>query len=78
MKETPKILIPKSAVVNVNGKMLVFIVGPGSKAQEQVIKTGKTFGDYYEVIAGLAPGATLITSGMEELSTGTSITMEKE
>ena len=78
VKETTKILIPKSAVINVNGKMLVFIVGPGSKAQEQVIKTGKTFGDYYEVIAGLAPGATLITSGMEELSTGTSITMEKE
>jgi RND family efflux transporter MFP subunit len=78
LKETPKILIPKSAVINVNGKMLVFIVGPGSKAQEQIIKTGKTFGDYYEVIAGLAPGATLITSGMEELSTGTSISMEKE
>ena len=78
VKETTKILIPKSAVINVNGKMLIFIVGPGSKAQEQVIKTGKTFGDYYEVIAGLAPGATLITSGMEELSTGTSITMEKE
>jgi RND family efflux transporter MFP subunit len=78
VKETPKILIPKSAVINVNGKMLVFIVGPGSKAQEQIIQTGKTFGDYYEVIAGLAPGATLITSGMEELSTGTSISMEKE
>jgi RND family efflux transporter MFP subunit len=78
VKEIPKILIPKSAVINVNGKMLVFIVGPGSKAQEQIIQTGKTFGDYYEVIAGLAPGATLITSGMEELSTGTSISMEKE
>ncbi|MFM6955439.1 MAG: efflux RND transporter periplasmic adaptor subunit [Ignavibacteria bacterium] len=77
-KEAPKILIPKSAVLNVNGKMIVFIVGPGSKAQEQVIKTGKTFGDYYEVISGLAPGATLITTGMEALSTGTSITLEKE
>ncbi|MFZ9978023.1 MAG: efflux RND transporter periplasmic adaptor subunit [Candidatus Kapaibacteriota bacterium] len=77
-KEAPKILIPKSAVLNVNGKMIVFIVGPGSKAQEQVIKTGKTFGDYYEVISGLAPGATLITTGMEALSTGTSIALEKE
>jgi len=77
-KEAPKILIPKSAVLNVNGKMIVFIVGPGSKAQEQVIKTGKTFGDYYEVISGLAPGATLITTGMEALSTGTSIALEKK
>jgi len=77
-KEAPKILIPKSAVLNVNGKMIVFIVGPGSKAQEQIIKTGKTFGDYYEVISGLAPGATLITTGMEALSTGTSIALEKE
>jgi len=77
-KEAPKILIHKSAVLNVNGKMIVFIVGPGSKAQEQVIKTGKTFGDYYEVISGLAPGATLITPGMEALSTGPSIALEKE
>jgi|GEM_PF-3611742 len=58
--------------------MIVFIVGPGSKAQEQVIKTGKSFGDYYEVVSGLAPGATLITEGMNEISTGTSISIEKE
>jgi RND family efflux transporter MFP subunit len=78
VKETPKILIPKSAILNVNGKMIVFIIGPGSKAQEQEIKTGKTFGDYLEVVSGLASGATLIISGMEELSNGTSISIEKE
>jgi len=77
-KEAPKILIPTSAVLNVNGKMIAFIVGPASTAKEVSIKTGKTFGDYYEVISGLAPGASLITTGIEQLSNGTTIAIEKE
>jgi RND family efflux transporter MFP subunit len=77
-KEAPKILIPKNAVLNVNGKVIAFIVGPGSKAKEVTIKTGKTFGDYYEVVSGLSPGASLIISGLEKISNGTSIELEKE
>jgi multidrug efflux pump subunit AcrA (membrane-fusion protein) len=77
-KEAPKILIPISAVLNVNGKMIAFIVGPASTAKEVNIKTGKKFGDYYEVVSGLAPGASLITTGIEQLSNGTTIAIEKE
>ncbi|NBO69692.1 MAG: efflux RND transporter periplasmic adaptor subunit [Bacteroidetes bacterium] len=77
-KEAPKILIPKTAVLNVNGNMIAFIVGPGSTAKEVTIKTGKTFGDYYEVISGLSSGTSLIISGMEQLKNGSSIALEKE
>lgn len=77
-KEAPKILIPKNAVLNVNGKVIAFIVGPGSKAKEVTIQTGKTFGDYYEVVSGLSSGASLIISGLEKISNGTSIELEKE
>ena len=77
-KEAPKILIPKTAVLNVNGYMIAFIVGPGSTAKEVTIKTGKTFGEYYEVISGLSSGTSLIISGMEQLKNGSSIALEKE
>lgn len=77
-KEAPKILIPKTAVLNVNGYMIAFIVGPGSTAKEVTIKTGKTFGEYYEVISGLSSGTSLIISGMEQLKNGSSIAIEKE
>ena len=77
-KEAPKILIPKTAVLNVNGNMIAFIVGPGSTAKEVTIKTGKTFGEYYEVISGLSSGTSLIISGMEQLKNGSSIAIEKE
>ena len=77
-KEAPKMLIPKTAVLNVNGKLIAFIIGPGSKAKEVTIKTGKIYGDYYEVLSGLAPGASLIISGMDKVSDGSTIELEKE
>jgi multidrug efflux pump subunit AcrA (membrane-fusion protein) len=62
----------------VNGKKTVFIVGDGSKATEQIIKTGAIFGEFTEVKQGLLPGASLIISPIEKLSSGSAITIEKE
>jgi hypothetical protein len=73
-----KILIPTSSILTVNGKKTVFIVGAGSKATEQIIKTGAIFGEFTEVKQGLMPGTSLIISPIEKLSSGSSITIEKE
>ena len=73
-----KILIPTSSILTVNGKKTVFIVGAGSKASEQIIKTGAIFGEFTEVKQGLSPGTSLIISPIEKLSSGSSITIEKE
>ena len=72
-----KILIPTSSILTVNGKKTVFIVA-GSKATEQIIKTGAIFGEFTEVKQGLMPGTSLIISPIEKLSSGSSITIEKE
>jgi RND family efflux transporter MFP subunit len=73
-----KILIPTSSILTVNGKKTVFIVGAGSKATEQIIKTGAIFGEFTEVKQGLMSGTSLIISPIEKLSSGSSITIEKE
>jgi multidrug efflux pump subunit AcrA (membrane-fusion protein) len=73
-----KILIPTSSILTVNGKKTVFIVGAGSNATEQIIKTGAIFGEFTEVKQGLMPGTSLIISSIEKLSSGSSITIEKE
>ena len=78
VQEPAKILIPTSSILTVNGKKTVFIVGAGSKASEQIIKTGVIFGEFTEVKQGLSPGTSLIISPIEKLSSGSSITIEKE
>ena len=78
VQEPAKILIPTSSILTVNGKKTVFIVGAGSKASEQIIKTGAIFGEFTEVKQGLSPGTSLIISPIEKLSSGSSITIEKE
>jgi HlyD family secretion protein len=78
VQEPAKILIPTSSILTVNGKKTVFIVGAGSKASEQIIKTGAIFGEFTEVKQGLMTGTSLIISPIEKLSSGSSITIEKE
>ncbi len=78
VQEPAKILIPTSSILTVNGKKTVFILGAGSKASEQIIKTGAIFGEFTEVKQGLSPGTSLIISPIEKLSSGSSITIEKE
>ena len=78
VQEPAKILIPTSSILTVNGKKTVFIVGAGSKATEQIIKTGAIFGEFTEVKQGLMSGTSLIISPIEKLSSGSSITIEKE
>jgi RND family efflux transporter MFP subunit len=78
VQEPAKILIPTSSILTVNGKKTVFIVGAGSKATEQIIKTGAIFGEFTEVKQGLMPGTSLIISSIEKLSSGSAITIEKE
>lgn len=78
VQEPAKILIPTSSIISVNGKKTVFIVGAGSKASEQIIKTGAIFGEFTEVKQGLMSGTSLIISPIEKLSSGSSITIATE
>ncbi|MDJ0569875.1 MAG: efflux RND transporter periplasmic adaptor subunit [Pleurocapsa sp. MO_192.B19] len=79
------VLVPASAITRLGGQAFVFIVQnseatksaePTQMAEQRPIKLGSIQGNYYQVIEGLEPGETLITSGLLNLSDGAAIMPE--
>ncbi len=79
------VLVPASAITRLGGQAFVFVAQnaaatesgePQQIAEQRPVKLGSIQGNYYQVIAGLEPGETLITSGLLNLSDGASIKPE--
>lgn len=70
------ILIPQSIISeNADGDQYVYTVSEVNgdsiaTAHKTIIKTGKTQGDYVEVLAGIAPGDTVIEEGARRVQDG--------
>ena len=64
------LLVPQSATVELQDKILAFVVGPGGSVKKQVITVAANSGDNYVVSEGLAPGAVIVTSGVDKLQEG--------
>ncbi|MGH8190779.1 MAG: efflux RND transporter periplasmic adaptor subunit [Rhodanobacteraceae bacterium] len=60
-KSLPGVLVPKSAVVQRNGKDVVFVVADG-RAKESTVKTGGDFSDMKQILTGVAAGAQVVTT----------------
>lgn len=71
-----KALIPKSAVRSEAGKSVVLLVRD-SKLERRAISLGAEHGDDVEIIAGLAPGDTLVLRGPENLHEGQTVEVKK-
>lgn len=54
--------VPASAVVNTGERKLAFMDIGGGKLMPMEIETGRTAGDYTEVLSGLEPGQRVVTS----------------
>ena len=84
--EQPGILIPTEAVSRIAGKTFVFVATEkeqedGTKAlvaEQRPVELGAIQGQSYQVISGLEPGTTLITSGILNLADGTPINPDSE
>ncbi len=78
------VLVPTSAVSRLGGKTFVYIAKtPEDKPEDLVasqrsVELGKIQGNSYQVISGVRPGETLVTSGILNLSDGAPITAESE
>jgi RND family efflux transporter MFP subunit len=70
------ILIPQSAVVDDNGKSVVFLV-KNDKVERRAVTLGKTHSSDREVIAGVSVGDTLITTPPANLRDGQSVEVRK-
>ncbi|MCU1267835.1 MAG: putative Co/Zn/Cd efflux system rane fusion protein [Acidobacteria bacterium] len=68
-KSSPRVLVPKGAVVRKDGSVFVFVV-KGSKVEQRSIRVGDEAGEFYYVLEGLSGGESLATTGSEKLRDG--------
>jgi membrane fusion protein (multidrug efflux system) len=72
------LVVPTSAVVNVQGQSGVFLPGEGSIAKFQVVATGLVDGERTEIRQGLQDGDRVITTGAGALQDGDRILLVAE
>lgn len=80
----PGVLIPITAVSRIAGQTFVYVVQQQSTksesgktqliARQKLIELGNIQGNSYQVVEGLKPGDSIVTSGLLKLSNGTVIT----
>lgn len=63
------VTVHKDAVINRQGKSLVFVVKDGA-ALKRVVKLGQAVGPRFQVLEGLEPGDSVVIRGNERLRTG--------
>lgn len=68
----PGLLIPTAAISRIAGQNFVFVAQPGEQpdklvAKQRLVKLGNIQGNAYQVLDGLKPGETVITSGLLSL-----------
>ena len=69
--------VHKDAVIPQTGRNLVFIVGEGDLAEPKEVDIGRSLGDRFEVLNGLAQGDLAVVRGNERLRPGQPIAIER-
>ena len=82
-EEQTGVLIPTTAVSRLAGQTFAFVAQPSQEgdqliAKQKPVQLGAIQGNSYQVISGLQPGDTLITSGILNLSDGAPIMPQKD
>jgi len=65
----PRALVPQSAVRDVAGKKVVFVVR-GGRLERRAVSVGETRGNDLEIMAGVGPGDPVVVQGPEGLADG--------
>ena len=76
--EAPAIELPRSAVLDRDGKTSVWLVAPEGKAMSRPVALGVARGAMVTVTAGLAPGDRVITAGVHSLSEGQPVKLAQQ
>lgn len=67
------LLVPKGALVEQGALTSVWVVGEDTVIRMRVIRPGRNVNDQVEVMAGLKPGETIITAGLEKVVEGATL-----
>lgn len=71
--EKGALLVPQRAVMEVQGKYLVAVVGEGNKVQLKSVKPGERIGSDWIISAGLKPGEKIIVEGTQKVRDGSTV-----
>jgi len=82
-EERTGVLMPTTAVSRLGGQTFAFVAQPGEDndqliAKQTAVKLGAIQGNSYQVLSGLQPGDTLVTSGILNLSDGSPIMPQED
>jgi multidrug efflux pump subunit AcrA (membrane-fusion protein) len=72
------VIIPSSAVVDREGKSLVFLVGEDGKAAELAPSIDIVEGERLSVVSGIKPGDRVVVIGQQNLNGGDVVTVAEE
>lgn len=73
--KTTAVRVRQAAVVQ-RGQMEIVFVAENARARLRLVKTGKQVGDEVEIVSGLEPGESVITSGVQRLRDGQGISVQ--
>jgi len=64
------ILVPERAVVELQGKNFVWVIGPDNKASQRAVKVGETIGESVLINEGLKSGERIVIEGLQKVREG--------
>jgi HlyD family secretion protein len=68
-KSSPRVLVPKTAVVRKDGATFVFVV-KNNKVEQRLIRLGTESGEFFYIFEGLSGGESVATTGADKLRDG--------
>lgn len=68
------VLIPQSAVLQIQGTNTVFVVANDNTVSVRTISEGGTYGPFFVVLSGLKPGERVIVEGLQKVQAGMTVT----
>jgi membrane fusion protein (multidrug efflux system) len=75
MQDRPNaVLVPQTAVQEVQSVKTVFVVGPDNSVSLRTITDGGTYGPFFVVLSGLAAGERVIVEGVQKVRPGAKVT----
>jgi RND family efflux transporter MFP subunit len=77
MQAKPKMMVPGSAVVERDGKKVLWVV-KDDRVTETVVLTGNKFGDRIEILGGAKAGDKIVLSPTDDLRNGDKVTTDKK
>jgi len=70
------LLVPQRAVMEIQGKFMVAVVGTDNKAEIRPVKTGERVDDLWIILEGIKPGERVVVAGVQKVRSGMPVTPE--